>query len=1686
MKFVTSCIVLLFCVAMGVAVAQSDIPRPKFVPPDIAAVGEEGHYQDLALIETNCRSDADARELWRALIERGALISVISSPTRFMGWVPQQALAAVRSTQLQTATGSVAVVSVSYTANEFRALRSSRTSPLTAETEADDAVLAFLDHIKRPRSAEEQRRIEDRALELEYLQTVMPTQPCNIVQQVEMSTSGKGGSTLGGPGANILLATKLQGIVANSAFFVESQTGTGYANWNMTIYDRYRILYVGALNYWTLFASKYGKTCTFSFHLYGPTSSQCQVSGEPIRIKEDMFVPTVVQNTHTITPETWGNIGRASRYCRPFNEWQRSHYSADYAVCGFIAYRATPSAGAPDTTGIWPHACSIIWGNGDHEGVYFAMDTQYWQAGDDPAAAPMRNVCAHEMGHLWGCPDEYDDSPGCYTWSYRGANNYNCQRNQTALGRPGLTMTGWDGIMGWNSVVGNSIATPVHVGVRTAAQMSPIRCFATVPANIPYTVKNCDNYTNRTYYSTMCVPMDGDYCMKSWVPASHTLSGTKYYFDHWEVTKKTGGMTTYDDYANELPSNAYYSTIANPVTDVKAVFTSTPPDFLTANTTLSAWLAPLGSGASPNRAIGLKWRNKYDMSKVVTKIEWERTAGNWVELTSEHMILGIFSVNIGQWTGCYIHQLPGTSGPVSINAGQLYRFRIVGFFNTNRGTNSNIAEVTTRPTSPASGQFCWDSFEPNSSITPWSLGSSVFGSRDTTISAACPISGWTGEFTWFTPKNDFYRLNVADVASIFQPGERVLVTLAVKPGSNFKPLLRAKRTGSSTYSNASQSATGEWVLGITTDGEYTISVEPQIFDYISHSFVDPTGGHFGFGEYTLTISRKSNLSILTCAVCRKVSVVPGAGLTIMTPHPPFTLFDKGLGLGTGFDFDMLFQPDPGWVFDGFDGDLGQSKSNPWKPPLGANTPPPGNYSIIPRVTRIPENQAELVLIYPDGPGGVFERRSTVAMGSTQSAVANPPSGYIFVGWGGDTSSTANPLSVVMWKSKKLVAHWRPVPCTPYQMSKWVHRLNVVNSQQGAVLLEYGMDPGATDSLESGQTGLPPMPPTGTFDVRWINIPGTNGSTTDIRPVQQSFIYKGTVQLGSTTYPARMTWGRPPDTANVSYMMTIVGESGAINMASTLEYTFAFEGRYQFSIEVKAKSCPKPPKKPGVTVTTHVVDRTGFPCIGVQLLVRDKATGEPRPYYNPYFLQILEKGKNGEDLPATISDLAQRDSVFYFRLCSNRDDDDPTRTIVVINDPNDPDTDKDTTTINVPVPTPEGEGKLVRTVRQYSSEWELISLPLDVANSDAAYLFPDPTTNLYRFDIMGGTYEGASNLAFGTGYWLKTHVPSVVYYGYEKTSFTWDELSGVGEPYGYGWNLIGSVSKPVPVGGIVSTPAGGLISIFGFSPATGYTTPAAVEPGKGYWVRVQPGTKLSMTGSKIVGGNPNTVFSKVLENLDVRATMTFSTATGASQPLAIAASRPTEGQLDALQLPPLPPTGLFDVRTDSRTRHAFEGENIIRIQGTGAVTIAMPPTPGSGVRCMLFDDHGATLGSFDEQSGGTVAVDVHGTTTLRLRVMVTAAPPTDFVLGQNYPNPFTAETGTMMPVTLPEAQDARIVVTDLLGRTVRTLLLGAQAPGTRIVQWDGRSDTGEPVPAGTYLYRLDVGGRQMFKSLSIMK
>ena len=64
--------------------------------------------------------------------------------------------------------------------------------------------------------------------------------------------------------------------------------------------------------------------------------------------------------------------------------------------------------------------------------------------------------------------------------------------------------------------------------------------------------------------------------------------------------------------------------------------------------------------------------------------------------------------------------------------------------------------------------------------------------------------------------------------------------------------------------------------------------------------------------------------------------------------------------------------------------------------------------------------------------------------------------------------------------------------------------------------------------------------------------------------------------------------------------------------------------------------------------------------------------------------------------------------------------------------------------------------------------------------------------------------------------------------------------------------------------------------------------------------------------------------------------------------------------------------------------------------------------------------------------------------------------------------------------------ATLVVYDVTGARVRTLVDGAVQAGPHRLTWDGRNDQRQPVGSGVYFYRLSTGGKSLTKKMVLLK
>jgi photosystem II stability/assembly factor-like uncharacterized protein len=123
--------------------------------------------------------------------------------------------------------------------------------------------------------------------------------------------------------------------------------------------------------------------------------------------------------------------------------------------------------------------------------------------------------------------------------------------------------------------------------------------------------------------------------------------------------------------------------------------------------------------------------------------------------------------------------------------------------------------------------------------------------------------------------------------------------------------------------------------------------------------------------------------------------------------------------------------------------------------------------------------------------------------------------------------------------------------------------------------------------------------------------------------------------------------------------------------------------------------------------------------------------------------------------------------------------------------------------------------------------------------------------------------------------------------------------------------------------------------------------------------------------------------------------------------------------------------------------------------------------GNPPRLVVVTSGSAAQIALDDQVGETPIVEV-----------------TRLALHANHPNPFVSET--TIQYSLPRATAVRLVIYDVRGRTVRTLVDGVQEAGDRRTVWDGRDDRGFLAGAGLYLCRLEADGTSLIRKLSRMK
>jgi hypothetical protein len=367
-------------------------------------------------------------------------------------------------------------------------------------------------------------------------------------------------------------------------------------------------------------------------------------------------------------------------------------------------------------------------------------------------------------------------------------------------------------------------------------------------------------------------------------------------------------------------------------------------------------------------------------------------------------------------------------------------------------------------------------------------------------------------------------------------------------------------------------------------------------------------------------------------------------------------------------------------------------------------------------------------------------------------------------------------------------------------------------------------------------------------------------------------------------------------------------------------------------------------------------------------------------------------------------------------------------------------------------------------------WNLLSVPLEAENPSFGAVLPPCESGFFFETGLGyNGIAGGDPVPVGLGLFANCSAGTAQVTG---------QAPGPAIEVAQGWNIIGPLADSIAVESITSDPPGIVQTSFsGFDPGGGYQNASTLAPGKGYWVKAGESGTLDLSGS----GGAAALASKVLASTPAAsgaqsrpgAKLQFTDAAGRTATLRLAQDV-SEQRLQRAALPPVPPSGIFDVRFEG-------GRSVAEASGD-----ALRPIQTQGLKAPV------TLELANASEGQSIQVRHAGETTRLtaespsaklsstedLAVGLQAAPEA-FALKKTYPNP--AGGRATVEYALPEQSGVTIAVYDVLGRRVATLADGREEAGRHTAVLDAGQ-----LPSGTYFVRMRAEGFQQTRRLTVVQ
>ena len=407
----------------------------------------------------------------------------------------------------------------------------------------------------------------------------------------------------------------------------------------------------------------------------------------------------------------------------------------------------------------------------------------------------------------------------------------------------------------------------------------------------------------------------------------------------------------------------------------------------------------------------------------------------------------------------------------------------------------------------------------------------------------------------------------------------------------------------------------------------------------------------------------------------------------------------------------------------------------------------------------------------------------------------------------------------------------------------------------------------------------------------------------------------------------------------------------------------------------------------------------------------------------------------------------------------------------------------------------------------SESWRMFSFPGDLGQNQVERSELAEGHVFYDWDPNNNTWVKPDSLLIGRGYWFKhRYTDPVIFKNKDTTGFA-VPLDNYTIQLDRDCNMVGSPFS-FPVQAQFSE---GVSMPFKYGAGTkeGWADTNVFEPWAGYAVYSPSDTG---TITFIPFSDSTSIAARPIHNgwrmeIDVIGTRYFDKTAaigrmdGASEvddpydiPLLPSLSNSLRLKMD------IGSNGMYAHSSDMRSNDEFNGVWNMQVQGNdepGPIRMSVSSMIGIPIDLkfaiidvpnrdviMNFPQKELIIENKIEDAYDVILIGGQESYVLQMIDDILADIPEEYSLGQNYPNPFNPTT--KIDFALPRTGDVSLVIYNLMGQQVRTLLAKNMEYGFHTITWNGLDQSGRPVSSGVYFSELRARSFRQTKKMLMLK